>query len=314
VPPYIGFNGDFEISGRPKLDRQTLHIGLIGAHYFETAGIAMLEGRALSESEITGDRHLAVINEELRRRYFPSGTAPLGARIHIPGIKINQPNVFTPPGGDQWFEVIGVAATARNRGLQEAPEPAIYIPYKEVTIPDVTFLLKTDVEPLSLVRTVREKVRSIDANLPVTQVRTLEEFLRRFERAYPRFSMTLFTILAVVGLLLAATGLYSIVSYAVAQRTHEFGIRMALGAQRRQVLQLVAGSIAALIATGTIAGIAVSVALSGTTARYIQGWNPRDPMAYVAVVAVLALAGLVACYLPARRATGVDPMAALRHD
>jgi len=130
VPPYIGFTSDFEISGRPKIDRQSLHIGLIGPHYFETAGIAMIEGRDLTPSEIISDRHLAVINEELRRRYFPSGMRPVGARIHVPGIKINQPNVFTPPGGDQWFQVIGVAATARNLGLQEAPERRFTSPIK----------------------------------------------------------------------------------------------------------------------------------------------------------------------------------------
>jgi len=176
------------------------------------------------------------------------------------------------PGGDQWFEVIGVVTTARNRGLQEAPEPAIYIPYKEGKVPDATFLLKTDVEPLSLARTVREKVRSIGSNLPVTQVRTLEEFLTRFERAYRRFSMALFTILAVVGLLLAATRLYSIVSLCRGTTYARFSIRMALGGQRRQVLQLLAGSVAALITTGTIAGIAISVALSGAIES--RGFHP----------------------------------------
>jgi putative ABC transport system permease protein len=126
--------------------------------------------------------------------------------------------------------------------------------------------------------------------------------------------MTLFTIFAGVGLLLAATGLYSVVSYAVAQRTQEFGIRMALGARPRHVLKLVAGSVTALIAAGALAGLAGSVALSGTIARFVAGWNPRDPIAYVVVVAVLVFTGLVACWIPARRATGIEPADALRHD
>ena len=126
--------------------------------------------------------------------------------------------------------------------------------------------------------------------------------------------MTLFSIFAAVALLLAATGLYSVVSYTVVQRTHEFGIRMALGAQRRHVLQLVAGSTIALIAVGTVIGLASSMALTRVISRFVEGWNARDPIAYVAVAAVLAFTGLLACWFPARRATAIDPMAALRRD
>ena len=314
MPPYIGFTTDFEIAGRPRTERQQLAVGLVASRYFETLGIPLLQGRLFTDAEIAHAAHLGVINEELRKRYFPSGADPLGARIHIPGLKIEQPEIFTAPESDQWFEVVGVAATARNRGLQEAPGPAIYIPYNMVTAPGATYLLQTDVEPLSVARAARERVRSVESDLPVTEVRTLEEYLRRFERAYPRFSTTLFSIFAAVGLLLAATGLYSVVSYTVAQRTHEFGIRMALGAQRGHVLRLVAGSILVLVAIGTAAGLAGSIAVSRLISRYVEGWNPRDPVAYVAVAAVLLFTGLLACWFPARRATAIDPMAALRHD
>ena len=314
LPPYIGFNSEFEIAGRTKAEPQKLRVGLIGPQYFETVGIPLLQGRVLTEAEIVHNAHLALINEELRKQYFQSGPGPLGARIHVPGLKISQPEVFTPPEGDQWFEVIGVAATARNRGLQESPEPAIYVPYNMATVPGTTFLLKTAVDPLSIVRAARERARSVAADLPVTEVRTLEEYLSRFERAYPRFSMTLFSIFAVVALLLAATGLYSVVSYTVAQRTHEFGIRMALGAQRGHVLRLVAGSMMALIAVGTVIGLTGSIALSRVISRFIEGWNPRDPVAYATVAAVLLFTGLLACWFPARRATAIDPMTALRRD
>src|SRR5262249_22680596 len=127
-PPYIGFGTDFEIAGRPKTERQQLRVGLIGPEYFETVGIDLLQGRVFTEAEIVRSARFGVINEELRKRYFPSGAGVLGARIHVPGLKINDANVFTPPDADQWFEVVGVVATARNRGLQEPPEPAIYIP------------------------------------------------------------------------------------------------------------------------------------------------------------------------------------------
>ena len=126
--------------------------------------------------------------------------------------------------------------------------------------------------------------------------------------------MTLFTIFAAVGLLLAATGLYSVVSFGVAQRKHEFGIRMALGARRRHVVQLVAGSMTMLIGIGIAIGLAGSMALSRLISRFVEGWNPRDPVAYIAVVAVLALTALLACWFPVRHATTIDPIAALRRD
>jgi len=314
LPPYIGFNTDFEIAGRSKTERQQLRVGLVGPEYFETVRIPLLQGRLLTEAEIVHNAHFAVINEELRKRYFQSGPGPLGARIHVPGLKVTQPEIFTGPEGDQWFEVVGVAATARNRGLQEPAEPAIYVPYKMATVPGATFLLRTDVDPLSIERAARERARAVAVDIPVTEVRTLEEFLSRFERAYPRFSMTLFSIFAAVALLLAATGLYSVVSYTVAQRTQELGIRMALGAQRRHVLRLVTGSMMGLIGVGTVIGLTGSIALSGVISRFIQGWNPRDPLAYATVAAVLVFTGLLACWFPARRATAIDPVAALRRD
>jgi ABC-type antimicrobial peptide transport system permease subunit len=232
----------------------------------------------------------------------------------VPGLKIEEQAILMPPTGDQWLEVIGVAGSARNRGVAEAPEPAIYIPYSMVTIPGGVFLLRTAVEPHSIIRAVREQVHAVDSDLPVTQILTLEDYLSQFERAYPRFSTTLFSIFAAVGLLLAASGLYSVVSYTVARRTPEFGIRIALGAQRRHVLQIVFASVTALMAIGAVIGLVTSWALSSLIARYIEGWKPRDLWAYVAVVAVLGIVAIVACIVPARRATSISPMSALRHE
>jgi len=154
----------------------------------------------------------------------------------------------------------------------------------------------------------------VDADQPVTQIRTLEELLHDFERAYPRFSTTLFSIFAAVGLLLATTGIYSLVSYTVSRRTHEFGIRMALGARPRDVVFLVIGTTLRLLATGVVIGLAASLALSSVTARYLSGWNPKDPVAFAAVILVLTFVAMLASWLPAYRTTKIEPTVALRHD
>ncbi len=315
TPPYIGFTTGFEIAGQPKPgEQQQLHVGLVGSQYFATVGIPLVRGRLLSADEIDRNAHLAVINEELARRYFWPDRDPLGARISVPGLKLSMAQIFTPPEGDQTFEVIGIVGDARNRGLEQSPEPAIYVPYKMATVPGANFMLKTEVDPNSVVRAARERIRALDPDLPVGEVMTLEDALNRFAKAYPRFSTTLFSIFAAVGLLLAATGLYSVVSYTVAQRTQEFGIRMALGAERRHVVQAALSSIGKLIAIGTGVGLLGSVALSRVIARYIENWNPHDPVAYAIVVAVVAGMGVLACWIPAARAAGIEPMVALRHE
>jgi putative ABC transport system permease protein len=148
----------------------------------------------------------------------------------------------------------------------------------------------------------------------VTQIRTLEEVLHDFERAYPRFSTTLFSIFAAVGLILATTGIYSLVSYTVSRRTHEFGIRMALGARPMDVVGLVVGKTARLMASGILIGLVASLALSDVIARYVTGWNPKDPVAFAAVIFVLAIVAMLACWLPAYRATKIEPTVALRNE
>jgi ABC-type antimicrobial peptide transport system permease subunit len=163
------------------------------------------------------------------------------------------------------------------------------------------------------VNAVREQVRAEDPDQPLFQIQTLDEWMRN-QTAYPRFSTALFSIFAGVALLLAASGLYSVVSYVVARRTHEFGIRIALGAGAADVLRLVAGMTARLMIIGILIGLACSLALNRVIANYVIGWDPKDPIAFVAVIATLLGAALLASVLPARRAISIQPMNALRHD
>ncbi len=314
MPPYIGFQADFEIAGRTSTANQKTRVGLISGDYFATVGVPLLRGRLFDDSDVQRARQYAVINDEMARTYFSKGIDPIGQRIHVPALKFNNPDFFTPPAGDQWFEIAGVVATARNRGLSDKPEPAIYIPYTMVMVPWSSYLIHTAGDPHALVNSIRQRVRLVDADQPVTQVRTLEEVLHDFERAYPRFSTTLFSIFAGVALLLAAAGMYSLVSYTVSRRTHEFGIRMALGAQPRDVVSLVVRTTARLTVSGIAIGVAASLALSSVIARYVSGWNPKDPIGFVFVIVVLTMVAILACWLPAYRATKIEPTVALRQE
>jgi putative ABC transport system permease protein len=259
--------------------------------------------------------HVALINEEMQRRYFPEGDVE-GQRIRVPALLAiaGQASIVTAPEIDEWVEIIGVVATARNRGLRESAEPAIYIPYSLALPPGLPYLVRTEGDSSHLINTLRRQVASVDPDQPATSVQTLEEVLERSGRAYPRFSTMLFSIFAVVGLLLAATGLYSVVSYTVARRTHEFGIRMAVGARGLDILRLATSTTARLMFAGIVIGLGGSLALSRVIANHLQGWDPTDPVAFPAVTVVLLAVALAACWIPARRATSIDPVNALRHE
>lgn len=314
MPPYIGFQADFDIAGRVATANQKTQVGLISGDYFTTVGVPLLRGRLLSDQDVQRGSHYGVINDEMARVYFSQGTEPIGQRLSVPSLKFNNPDILTPPSGDQSFEIVGVVATARNQGLRDNPKPAIYIPYKMAMVPGCRYLIRTAGDPHQFVNAIREQVRTVDADQPVTEIRTLEEVLHDFERAYPRFNTTLFSIFAAVGLLLATTGMYSPVSYTVSRRTHEFGIRMALGARPRDVVVLVVATTARLIASGIAIGLVASLALSRVTARYLAGWNPKDPMAFATVILVLTLVAMLASWVPAYRATKIEPTVALRHE
>lgn len=315
MPPWIGFETGFDISGRAAAANQRTLVGLVGGDYFSTLHIPLLSGRLFSEAELQRSERVAIINEEMRKQYWHDGRNPIGLTIRIPEMKFpDNPFVLTPPNFDPVFEVVGVVATARNRGLHDAPKPAVYVPYTLVMPPGCGLLIRTASNPQTFDRTLRERIRSVDPDQPVTQMLTLEEALSRRERAYPRFSSTLFTIFAAVGLLLAASGIYSVVSFVVTQRTHEFGIRMALGAQTHDILRMVAGLTTRLMLTGIALGLIGAYALSRVIAEYVEGWDPKDPIAFLAVTVVMLGVGLAACWFPAQRAAAVEPMISLRHE
>ncbi|HEY1216458.1 MAG TPA: FtsX-like permease family protein, partial [Bryobacteraceae bacterium] len=211
------------------------------------------------------------------------------------------------------FEIVGVVGTARNRGLRDQPDPAIFIPYSILCTPDTLFLVRTGSDLRPLVRQVREAVKSVDPNQAITRVRSLQDWLN-VETAYPQFATFLFGVFGGVGLLLAVAGVFSVVSYGVARRTREFGLRMALGARPMDVLRLVLSEMARILVIGLLIGLAFSIFAARVLAHRMEGMGTADPLLFIAVPAVLVAATLAACFLPARAATLVQPMDALRHE
>jgi len=292
---------------------QKCRIGLISEDYFSALRVPLLRGRMFSQSEMVRSRRVGMINEEMARNYWPNAD-PVGVKIHIPDLNLTgAPEVLKPADANEPVEIVGIVQTVRNHGMTDPPDPAIYVPWTVLSPPGAAFLIRTSGNPEKFVHAFREQVRAIDPDQPLTQIVTLDKVMQT-QTAYPRFSTTLFSIFAGVALLLAASGLYSVVSFVVARRTREFGIRIALGARTTDVLRLVAGMTVWLMLVGIAIGLACSVALNRVIANYVTGWDPKDPFAYVAVIATLFAAALLASLLPARRAISIEPTTALRHD
>jgi putative ABC transport system permease protein len=257
---------------------------------------------------------VAVINETMAREFWPNGDA-LGHAIRLPEMKNDPPLRFAAPGSDQWFEVDGVVADARNDGLANPTKPAVYLPYTTWLGVFPSILVRTISSPLSTVHAVRLRVSSVDPNQQIAgDAASLEESIPgqpEWQRGH--LVTMLFGAFAALALALAIVGLYSVVSYSVAQRTSELGIRIALGAQPRNVLRLVFASIAISVGCGLAAGVLVSVAFSKLVAEWAES-STRDPLILLGVVLLLVCASTLASFFPARRASSIDPMEALRHE
>jgi predicted permease len=314
VPPYMGFTANFEIPGRESEGAtQKTAVGLITGDYFKALRVPLLRGQMFSDSDTMRARRVGVINEAMARRYWPAGD-PIGVKIRIPILDLKgNPDVLKPPDAAEPIEIAGVVANIRNQGLTQPAEPAIYVPWTLLSPPGMLFMVRATGDPNPLINPVREAVRAEDPDQPVGTVVTLEERLR-VETAYPRFSTTLFGIFAGVALLLSVCGLYSVVSYAVARRTQEFGIRMALGARTPDVLRIVVGAIMRLTIIGIVLGLGCTFMMTRVISAYVTGWNPKDPLAFVMVIAALLGAALAASVAPALRAVSIQPISALRHD
>ncbi|HTL18487.1 MAG TPA: ABC transporter permease, partial [Patescibacteria group bacterium] len=310
-PPLVSnWTDSFEIEGRvAPVDSgsQTANFVPIGPEYFDTLGLQVVAGRRFTPQDDQDHPGVALVNEAFVKHYFPNETA-LGQRM--------KPS----PPGRIWknkkltsFEIVGIVRDVKLAGLEAPSEPAYYLPASQAPLQDMTLLVRTSTDPLSLVGAIRAAVLSIDPNQPISNVSTLEKIVDD-SIAQRRLNMLLMGLFGGLAMLLSAVGIYGLLSHAVTQRTQELGIRMALGAQVSDVLRLVLKQGMMLALAGELIGLIGAFALTRVIRGLLFGVTPNDATTFVVVAAVLGVVALAACYLPARRATKVDPLIALRYE
>jgi putative ABC transport system permease protein len=313
TPPHTGWATHIEFQGLRATDEQKAAIGFVGQTYFRLMGVPLTQGRLWDETENRNAARLAVVNQTLARRYFPHGDA-IGHTVKIPDLVEQPPFVLDAPGSDgSWFQIIGIVADKRNNGMREPILPEVYLPFTLSMDVSTLVLVRSEVPPLTLLHTIAKQINTIDPEQPLNRnVRDLEHWITgQPEWQQERLVAWLFGAFAVLGLALAAVGLYSVVSYTVAQRRGEFGIRMALGAQRSHVLGMVYKSALLSLSCGIGAGVILVLMLSKIVAHWAEG-SSRDPFMLLGVTLLLGVVAMVACAIPARRAVFIDPVAALR--
>ena len=298
-PLEAGFTNSFRIEGRPYDPTQgEMPVRLVTPGYFETAGLEVVAGRPLLDGDRTDTPPVVLINREAARRYFPDGDA-IGQRISF--------------FGPTYREVVGIVANERFQGLRADAPPAMYTTLYQ-TPPrggKLTVIVRADASPLSLVDAVRDAIRRVDPMLPVFNVATMEDTLADAV-ARERFASTVLLMFGGVAIFLAVLGVHGVLAYLVAQRGHEVGIRMALGATRRDVVGLVLAQGASMTLLGVAIGLVMAVAASGALRSLLFGVSPTDPASYAVVASGLGLVAMAATALPAWRAASIDPVSSLK--
>lgn len=294
-----------------------VRFALVSPDYFGTLGIPLRQGRSFTTDDRSTSQPVAIINETLARRFFPNGN-PIGKTIWMgPPENLLPPEALTLVNRFPRRLIVGVVPDVKGGSLNQPTPALVYAPLtqhrREGWSNNLMLAVKTSSTPESLTSAIREQVRGLDPDQPVTNVRTIDELLNR-TLSEAKFSVLLFGLFATLALVLAAIGIYGVMATAVTQRTHEIGLRMALGAQKRDVLRLVIGEGMLLVLVGVAAGLAAAVALTRLMSSLLFGVSAKDPMTLALITLLLAAVALVACYLPARRASQVDPMVALRYE
>jgi putative ABC transport system permease protein len=312
IPIYgTSFGMPFDIVGRAVADRSQrpgAGFNMVSSGYFQTFGIRIAKGRAFTEADVAGGAPVAIVNSNFVKKYFPD-TDPLTQRLAVEQIV---PGTAKLGDAIQW-QIVGVYENVRNGGPKDGGFPEIDVPFAQSPEPGVTMAVRTLSQPESLSKSIAAVIQSLDPDLPMAEVKTMDQVLDE-SMGGDRFGAVLFATFAGVALLLAAFGIYGVMSFAVAQRTHEIGLRMALGAAPSQVLGLILREGMTLGLIGLVIGFFGAWGAGRLMKGLFYGSGSLDIPAFSAVGVVLLLSALIACYVPARRATQVDPVTALRQD
>jgi predicted permease len=311
VFPQLGLGGantGVGIEGRPLASQDKPRISelrFVSPDYFKAMKIQLLKGRVFTGADGINTKPVIIINEAMARRYWPNED-PIGKRASS-----TDDNFWRSP--PHWREIVGVVEDARYTALEMEARAQVYLPFAQYpAFTDRTMVVRTDGDPLSILAAVRSEVQAIDKDQPISHIRTMEDMVAG-SVSQRRFNMSLLVILAGVALIMAAVGIYGVISYSVEQRTHEIGLRVALGAQSGDVLKLVVKRGMALTLIGVALGLGASFALTRLIESLLFGVSATDAVTFVLMPLLLVAVALLACYLPARRATKVDPLVALRY-
>ena len=309
LPPYGGIRTDIDILGQAQTEKRQSLYQLVSEGYLSTLGMRVQRGRWLTDTDVSGARKVAVVNQLFVEKFL-AGEDPIGRQVKlknlatIPDAKVDDPT----------FEIVGVVADLKNQGLQDPAIPEAFIPYTITGAFERGLLLRTKGKPELLVNSLRRELWAIDRNVALTLPGSLTSFMRQYSFAEPRFGLAVLGVFAVVGLVLVALGVFSVIAYTVSRQTREIGIRMAMGADWTDVLRMVLHMAARPLGLGLVIGLAVSLAVTRVLANQLWQVSPYDPLTLLLVVAIVGLVGLLACAFPALRATRVQPMQALRYE
>ncbi|MFL6537528.1 MAG: ABC transporter permease [Chthoniobacterales bacterium] len=298
----ITLSTDIQERPIPKGEQPAVQTNVVGYDFFKTLRVPLLRGREFSERDDINAPPVVIVTESFAKKFFP-GEDPVGKRI--------TPSGSVSPGGPPVREIVGVVGDIHLTSLREPAQPQIYIPHQQFAVSGMSLLVRSTVNPASLAASLRGVVAELDKDVPLYRPRPLAEYVSS-SIAGPRFNAMLVALFALLALLLSAAGIFGVMSYTVTQRTHEIGIRLALGAQRGHVLRMVFGEGMRLVVTGAVAGIVLVLGLGRLLSNLLYGVGASDPLTLISVTVLLAFVAFVACWWPAQRASSVDPVIALR--
>jgi len=297
----------FRVEGRPVTTPDkwsVVNFRNVTPNYFRAMSIPIVQGRSFTDRDNQSAPLTMIVNQALAEQNFPGENA-IGKRITFGSTDKNLQPV--------WFEIVGVVANVRSLELREEPGPELYFSTLQDPFASMSLVVRTTVEPESIAPAIRQAVAEVDHTVPVSKVQTMEHIVST-SVTQPRFNLFLIGLFSVIALLLSAAGIYGVTAYTVAQRTHELGIRLALGAQVGDVLRMIVGQGMAVIMVGVVLGLGAAFALLRLMKSWLFGISENDPLTFAAITIVLTLVALIACYIPARRATKVDPLVALKYE